>query len=110
MFSIFRKKNDGHIDMTNVYCDMHSHLIPGIDDGAPDMEVAVQLIRGMHDLGYRKIVTTPHVQWETYQNTNEIIRNGQKLVSERLNRDKIDVEFLAAAEYFLDDHFDDMLT
>ncbi len=111
MFSIFRNKSksDQLTDMSEVRCDMHSHLIPGIDDGAADMEMALQMIRGMHELGYQKLITTPHVMWEMYKNTNAIIRAGCKAVQTRLDQEKIPVEFHAAAEYFLDEHFDELL-
>jgi len=88
---------------------MHSHLIPGIDDGATDMETSMIMIRGMMDLGYKKLITTPHVQWEMYKNTHEIIRAGETLVKQKLNQTGLEVEFVAAAEYFMDDHFDELL-
>ena len=39
-----------------LYADMHSHLIPGIDDGSPDMKTSLELIKGMMDLGYKKLL------------------------------------------------------
>jgi len=110
MLSFFRHRTHGPTDMTEVRSDMHSHLIPGIDDGAPDMDTCIHLIRGMHELGYQKIITTPHVQWEIYKNSSEEITNGYHKVHERLKQERIGVEFSAAAEYFLDDHFDELIS
>ena len=59
---------------------MHSHLLPGIDDGAEDMEHSLELIRGMRELGYKKLITTPHVMWDMYKNTHEIILEKLALV------------------------------
>jgi tyrosine-protein phosphatase YwqE len=84
---------------------MHSHLLPGIDDGSPDMSTSLQLIRGLKDLGYKKIITTPHVLWEIYPNTRETIVNKQQEVQKEIEAAGIDIEFKAAAEYFIDDHF-----
>ncbi len=109
MFSIFRKKVRPRIDFSRLRCDMHSHLIPGIDDGATDIEVSLQMIRGMVDLGYKKLITTPHIQWEMYQNTHETILAGGQLVKDRIEQHNIPVDFVAAAEYFMDDHFDELL-
>jgi protein-tyrosine phosphatase len=110
MFSIFRKKNiEDPANFSALYCDMHSHLIPGIDDGSPDMETSLELIKGMVDLGYKKIITTPHIMWDMYKNTNEIIQIGWEAVNRELEKKKIGVEFHAAAEYFLDDHFVDLV-
>jgi protein-tyrosine phosphatase len=106
MFSIFRKKVTAALDLGSLRCDMHSHLIPGIDDGVPDMETSLQLIRGMIDLGYKKIITTPHIMWEMFKNTPEIIKTGCESVKKRLTDGNISIEFSAAAEYFLDDHFE----
>jgi protein-tyrosine phosphatase len=84
---------------------MHSHLIPGIDDGVKDMESSLALIRGLMALGYKKIITTPHINADIFPNTPAIIRNGQALVTAELKRQNIDVGFHAAAEYLMNDHF-----
>jgi tyrosine-protein phosphatase YwqE len=109
MFSFFRKKDDSQITLAGLLTDMHSHLIPGIDDGATDLESAIVLIRSMYELGYRKLITTPHVQWEMYKNSSEIIDNGARLVRERLSRTEMKLEFRGAAEYYLDEHVDELL-
>src|SRR5258708_39914513 len=89
---------------------MHSHLLPGIDDGAGDIETSVQLIRGLQQLGYKKLVTTPHILWDMYKNTNEIILEKFELVKKKLLEEKIYVDLEAAAEYYIDDHLEELLT
>ncbi|MFB0925039.1 MAG: histidinol phosphatase, partial [Vicingaceae bacterium] len=57
-------KSEPKLDPINLSvfgADIHSHLIPGIDDGSPDMETSVMLVKKFVDLGFKKIVTTPHV-------------------------------------------------
>ena len=93
------------MDLSCLSCDMHSHLIPGIDDGVKDMESSLKLIRGLIDLGYKKIITTPHINQDIFPNTPAIIREGEAAVIAELQRQKIEVEFRAAAEYLMDDHF-----
>src|SRR5258708_22336676 len=88
---------------------MHSHFIPGIDDGSPDMETSLELIRGLIDLGYKKIITTPHILSDIYPNTPAIIGDWYQDVLAELQRQNISVEFQAAAEYLMDDHFTRML-
>ncbi len=105
MFTIFKKAGSDAVDLSGIGCDMHSHLIPGIDDGAKDMEDSLQLIRGLIDLGYRKLITTPHILVDYYPNTPTTIGNGYDAVQMELKRLGITVEFRAAAEYLLDDHF-----
>ncbi len=84
--------------------DMHSHLLPGFDDGSKDMEDSIELIRGMSELGYKKLITTPHIIWDLYRNTPEIIKSKLELVRAEVKKEGIDVEIHAAAEYFLDEH------
>jgi len=86
--------------------DLHSHLIPGIDDGAVDLEDSIQLIEGLAALGYKRIITTPHIMSDFYRNTPEIIRSGLKQVNEELQRRKINITLEAAAEYYCDSAFE----
>jgi tyrosine-protein phosphatase YwqE len=83
---------------------MHSHLLPGIDDGSPDIETSLQLIRGMSELGFSKLITTPHIMWDMYKNTREIILNKLEELRAAVKAEGLAVEINAAAEYFLDDH------
>jgi protein-tyrosine phosphatase len=109
MFGIFKKKVNEPADLSGLVADMHNHLIPGIDDGATDLESSIVMIRAMHALGYRKFIATPHVQWEMFKNTHQIIENGARLVQQRLAETEMKVEFRGAAEYYLDEHVDDLL-
>jgi len=108
LLSLFKKKHE-KADLSPLVADMHSHLIPGIDDGAPDLETSLELIRGMVDLGYKKIITTPHIMGEIYDNGPGNILAGAEIVREAIKRENIDIEFSAAGEYMLDDHFSTLL-
>ncbi|HYO22647.1 MAG TPA: CpsB/CapC family capsule biosynthesis tyrosine phosphatase [Flavisolibacter sp.] len=88
---------------------MHSHLIPGIDDGSPDMATSLELIRGLRNLGYKKLVTTPHILWEVYPNTTDTITTGLKSLQKAVETEGIEIELRAAAEYFIDEHFEEQL-
>ena len=97
------------MDLGWLKTDLHSHLIPGIDDGAQDNESALELIKGLHGLGFQKIITTPHILWEMYPNTPEKILQGRDLVQDQLRQQNMDVTLGAAAEYFIDEHFEQLL-
>jgi tyrosine-protein phosphatase YwqE len=84
---------------------MHSHLIPAVDDGSPGVEESLTLIRGMLDLGYEKLITSPHVMQDMYPNTPSTIGMGL----DEIKRSWADVPLQAAAEYFLDDHVLDII-
>lgn len=85
--------------------DFHSHLLPGIDDGAPTLDVSLNLIRYMQGLGYTRIVTTPHIHSALYPNTHAIIREKLAEVKTALLAHDISIPFEAAAEYYIDEHF-----
>jgi protein-tyrosine phosphatase len=91
-------------DLSILKTDMHSHLLPGIDDGSPDMETSLKLIKGMVEMGYTRLVTTPHIMWDMYKNTSDNILAKLELLREAVKAEGLQVEINAAAEYFLDDH------
>lgn len=82
---------------------MHSHLLPGIDDGVKSYEQSLATIRKLMDLGYEKFVTTPHIMSDTYPNTPEIIKEKLTGLNEFLRSKSMNVEVTAAAEYYLDE-------
>lgn len=95
--------------MRPLMVDVHSHLIPGIDDGSSSMEESLDLISNMSALGYQKVITTPHVMNDFYPNTTEDIRIQLKRLRTHVDKAGIDMELEAAAEYYLDEHFMQML-
>ncbi len=92
-------------DFSSLNTDMHSHLIPGIDDGAKTIEDSIELIRTLHGLGFSKLITTPHIMSDYFRNTPEIIYEGLDKVRAALKENNIPIEISAAAEYYIDDGF-----
>ncbi|WP_337994756.1 tyrosine-protein phosphatase [Polaribacter ponticola] len=89
---------------------MHSHLLPGIDDGAKDLNNSIELIQKMSSYGIKNFITTPHVLGDVYPNSSETIKNKLKEVRDELNNRNIkDVTINAAAEYMMDEQFSDLL-
>lgn len=104
-----QEKKIAPVDLSLIGTDMHSHFLPGIDDGAVDLEDSIQLILHLKEIGYKKFITTPHIFWDMYRNNNEIILEKLKLLREELFRREIDVEIEAAAEYYCDEHFEKLI-
>jgi tyrosine-protein phosphatase YwqE len=96
--------------------DIHSHLIPAIDDGSKSIDESLAIIEAMIDLGYQKIITTPHVMADTYRNSSQDILDGAEILKKALIQNNLSVELEVAAEYYMDDEFehrlasDDILT
>ncbi|MBK9538371.1 MAG: capsular biosynthesis protein [Flavobacteriales bacterium] len=96
----------GEADLSVLRCDVHSHFIPGIDDGAPTLEASMELLRAMRELGFTKVVTTPHVMSDGYKNSPEIILGGLEKVRAEIAAQGLDITIDAAAEYYLDHEFE----
>ena len=92
------------------FVDIHSHLLPGIDDGSKNMDNSIELISKMASYGIKNIITTPHVLGDVYPNSSEIILQKLKEVKEELVKRKMnDIKIEAAAEYMMDEQFSKLL-
>lgn len=108
--NIFSKKPKLEpIEYSLLNTDMHSHLIPGIDDGSKSLEDSLEMLTRFSELGYKKVITTPHVMSDFYKNTPEIILSGLDKVKQGIKEAGIEIEIEAAAEYFLDLHFEELI-
>lgn len=110
MFNLFKgKPNPAISDFSRLGVDLHSHLLPGIDDGSPDLDTSLELIGGLQKLGFQAIYTTPHVMSDYYPNSKNLILRKKDEVQEALLETGIDLKFGAAAEYYLEPNFESML-
>lgn len=89
--------------------DIHSHLIPNIDDGVKTVADSVAILRRFHEMGFKKIITSPHVVSDGYNNTTETILAGRDKVREAIKENNIPIEFDAVAEYYLDDSINERI-
>jgi len=102
--NIFSKKPPQvPFDLGLIGVDMHSHLIPGIDDGSRSMDETIAMLAKFESLGYKKVITTPHIMNEVYPNNPEIILAGLAQVKEAATKIGLSIEIEAAAEYYFDD-------
>lgn len=99
----------GPADLSVLQVDLHSHLIPGIDDGSPDLNSSIELLTAFHEFGYRKVVTSPHVMADGYKNSPEVILGGLEKVRAEIARLGMGIEIDAAAEYYLDHDLENLV-
>lgn len=110
MFSLFSKKKHTAPGFFFPFStDIHSHILPGIDDGSPDMETSIALIKGLMELGVNKSVATPHIISDLYRNTPATIDAALLKLKAALQQAEISFELSAAAEYMLDESFFNLL-
>ena len=93
------------IDKPKLEVDIHSHLIPGIDDGVSSLEDSLEIIRFFEHAGYKKLITTPHIKPSRYPNQPADIRSGLLSLQEAVEQEGINVIVEAAAEYYIDETF-----
>jgi len=107
MFSFFKRKNKpvNFKELTPLYADMHSHVLPGLDDGSPDIETSIELVKGLLQLGYKKLICTPHIMGDFYKNTPKTIKGAANELKSALEEENIDIIIEIAAEYYLDEFF-----
>lgn len=89
--------------------DIHSHILPGLDDGSPDVETSLQLLQSLSDAGIHKFICTPHVIGDMYRNTPVTINAALSKLRNAIQQSGMSMEISAGAEYMLDDHFLELL-
>lgn len=81
--------------------DIHSHILPGVDDGASSVEESIELIRELYNDGIRVVVATPHVMPGAYENTDVSIADGIRNIQGKIADENIDVKILPGAENYI---------
>lgn len=96
-------------DLSFIGVDMHSHLLPSLDDGSQNVEDSVHFIRELSQLGYRKFICTPHIISDMYPNNRETIHPAYELLTARLKEEEIPVEISYAAEFMVNADFEKII-
>ena len=109
--NIFKKKQPllPLADLSVLKNDIHSHLIPGIDDGAQTMSDSLEMLKIFQDSGYKKVITTPHIMSDYYRNTPQIINTRLSDLKREIKSNGIDIEIEAAAEYNVEPDFEEII-
>ena len=111
MFSIFKNKiPDNYSEYFPIVTDIHSHILPGIDDGSPDIDTSLFLINGLIKLGIKQSIATPHIIGDLYRNDANSINSSLSILKKALLENQIDFKVSAAAEYMLDAYFLELLS
>lgn len=105
MFSLFKSKPFLKDLIPDNHVDIHSHLLPGIDDGAQTFEDSLRLVNALQSFGVTQFITTPHVIQHVWDNTREQITANKDSTVQELKKRNIKLPFQTAAEYMMDDQF-----
>ena len=104
MLSLFKTKPKLFELIPADYVDIHSHVLPGIDDGAKTVQDSEFLLHSMMHLGFSKVITTPHTMGNVWNNTAATINNALQEVQLEVGNSAKATNLQAASEYFLDEH------
>ena len=89
--------------------DIHSHLLPDLDDGVSTLEETLTCLNQLADWGIKKVITTPHVSRDWYPNGTTTIQEGLTAVRDLIAEHQLPLTIEVAAEYLLDDFFMELL-
>lgn len=101
----WNQPSPARVEFSELGWDLHSHMVPGVDDGAADLEAALAMVKGMAKLGYHGLVITPHIMADLYPNTPETLRPAFARLVQAVEEQNIPMKLHLAAEYHLDHEF-----
>jgi protein-tyrosine phosphatase len=112
--NIFNKKDGSDIRMSDPFInpikvEFHSHLIHGVDDGSQSLEHTLDVLKVYSEMGYEKVITTPHVMSDYYKNGPENVLPKVEEIRQGLADRNIQIQFEAAAEYMVDEGLEDKI-
>lgn len=106
VFSFFSKKPK-ESNLAWLAVDMHSHILPSIDDGADSVTQSLHLLESLQALGLSTFHFTPHIFAEMYPNNRETIAAAYAELQERM---PAGIKTGFAAEYMVDSSFEKKCT
>ena len=103
----FKKTKAVYNSYNFIGVDIHNHVLPGIDDGAPDAETSLLLMTELKNLGFNKLIPSPHTFNSLYPNTPQTIQASYDLLKKSMASCPNDLPELNnfASEYMMDDYF-----
>lgn len=102
---LFNSTPETTLTKDDVHIDMHSHFLPGIDDGSESLGQSIELIKQATSLGIKSFVFTPHIMNDCYKNSYQTIKPVFDALNSELSKQNIAVKTEFAAEYYLDEWF-----
>lgn len=107
MFNFLRKKDAAPKELVPlaIHTDIHSHILAGIDDGSPDIETSLDLVRGLLRMGIRESIATPHIIGDMFRNNPVTINAALDKLKQACKNEGLEIKLGAAAEYLIDDYF-----
>lgn len=108
-FNFFKSKKRPQPKPLFYSTDVHSHILPGIDDGSPNSKISIELLEAMKSWGIERVIATPHIAEENFENTPQTIKNAYDKLSTYMLDRGFEMNVAYSAEYRIDNRFRKML-
>jgi len=105
LFSFFKNKKTLHELIPDNFVDIHSHILPGIDDGSKSLENTYSLVNSLKEIGFNQFMGTPHIIKHVWENTRSSIEQAQKIVLDGYKQNAENIDLRIAAEYMMEESF-----
>lgn len=105
LFNLFYQKNS-YFNYSEIAVDFHSHLIPNVDDGSKSIEETLEILQFLKTIGYQKIITTPHIMSDGFDNNSKGLKENYNKIKEICESI---IPFELAAEYYIDESFEKLI-
>ena len=105
MFNFLKSKSKEPLKVC-IETDVHCHIVPGVDDGSPDAATSAALIAEMEKWGIKRIIASPHVTKNTFENDSSTIAPAMAALQAELDRQGSKVIVSHSAEYRIDELLD----
>lgn len=89
--------------------DMHSHILPAIDDGSPNIEESIKMIKEAKEAGFAEIVSTSHYIEESYNSSKYEREKLIKNINEGLEAENIDIKIYNGAEAYISTNLTELI-
>ena len=102
MFSFFVKNSISLLDLIpEDSVDIHCHVLPGVDDGAKNIDESKDLINSIKKIGFSKIIATPHIYPGLFDNNKKSIQKAYDKIKNKFNFSNLQLDY--ACEYLIHD-------
>ena len=111
MLKIRKKRNNMFFKKKtfSLKSDIHSHILPAVDDGASSVDESLEILKELYRLGFDSVVLTPHVIMDAYNNSTQTILNEFEKLNKAVNNSDIKITIKPGAEYYIDEGFEKLL-
>ena len=98
----WKRRKQSPVRFSELKWDVHSHIVPGVDDGAQDMEASLEMVGHLAAMGYEGLVLTPHIMSDLYPNSKATLQPAFDRLVEAVNAAGLRMELRLAAEYLIE--------